>query len=64
MARYYFDGEEHWLADRRGLATLVLSDVSVWEVADADRAILAKLDSILVDGSLRGRRNAIRLHSR
>ena len=41
MSRYYFDGEEHWLADRRGPATLVLSDGSVWEVADLDRAILA-----------------------
>ena len=36
MARYYPAGEEQWLADRRGPATLVLSDESVWEVSDRD----------------------------
>ena len=36
MARYYPSGEDQWLADRRGAATLVLSDGSVWEVGGTD----------------------------
>ena len=36
MARYYPSGEEQWLAERRGSTTLVLSDGSAWEVAEAD----------------------------
>jgi len=36
MARYYPTGEDQWLADRHGPATLVLNDGSVWEVSEAD----------------------------
>ena len=49
MARYYADGEECWLADRRGAATLVLSDGSVWEVGDADSAKDRLVDSFFDD---------------
>ncbi|MBV9086743.1 MAG: hypothetical protein JO187_02335 [Acidobacteria bacterium] len=36
MARYYPGDEDRWLADRRGPATLLLSDGSVWEVGESD----------------------------
>jgi len=36
MPRYYPTSEDMWLADRRGPATLILSDGSAWEVGEGD----------------------------